>query len=204
MLTTLRIAVLGALLAALALPGQAVAAPPPNDNRADSVLLPDFPSNVHGTTAEATVERLDPQVSRCGRIESTVWYRVEAAPDGTIVATAQAAAGLTPVLRIYRRGSSSIQELDCATSNAGGKAVVSSRPYVAPAISSSSAAVRGRPTANLIFAPSFSSLRRTTIAAAPSRSGVRRRQCVRPPSVQQVTPLTSQPAGCRAEPSGIG
>ena len=125
MLTTRGIAVLGALLAALALPGQAVAAPPPNDNRADSVLLPDFPSNVHGTTAEATVERLDPQVSRCGRIESTVWYRVEAAPDGTIVATAQAAAGFTPVVRIYRRGSSSIQELDCAAANAGGKAVVS-------------------------------------------------------------------------------
>jgi hypothetical protein len=125
MLTTRGIAVLGALLAAFAFPGQAVAAPPPNDNRADSVLLPDFPSNVHGTTAEATVERLDPQVSRCGRIESTVWYRVEAAPDGTIVATAQAAAGFSPVLRIYRRGSSSIQELDCATATAGGKAVVS-------------------------------------------------------------------------------
>jgi hypothetical protein len=54
-----------------------------------------------------------------------VWHRVEAAPDGTIVATAQAAAGFAPVVRIYRRGSSSIQELDCATANAGGKAVVS-------------------------------------------------------------------------------
>ena len=112
-------------LVALVIAPAAVAAPPPNDNRADSILLPDFPAQVHGTTAEATVERLDPQVSRCGRIESTVWYRVEAAPDGTIVATAQAAAGFTPVLRIYRRGSSSIQELDCATANAGGKAVVS-------------------------------------------------------------------------------
>ena len=112
-------------LVALVLAPAAAAAPPPNDNRADSILLPDFPASVHGTTAEATVERLDPQVSRCGRIESTVWYRVEAAPDGTIVATAQAAAGFAPVLRIYRRGSSSIQELDCATANAGGKAVVS-------------------------------------------------------------------------------
>ena len=112
-------------LVALVIAPAAAAAPPPNDNRADSFLLPDFPANVHGTTAEATVERLDPQVSRCGRIESTVWYRVEAAPDGTIVATAQAAAGFTPVVRIYRRGSSSIQELDCATANAGGKAVVS-------------------------------------------------------------------------------
>jgi hypothetical protein len=112
-------------LVALVVAPAAAAAPPPNDNRADSLLLPDFPATVHGTTAEATVERLDPQVSRCGRIESTVWYRIEAAPDGTIVAIAQAAAGFSPVLRIYRRGSSSIQELDCATANAGGKAVVS-------------------------------------------------------------------------------
>lgn len=125
MLTTRAIGVLGALLAALAVSAPAVAAPPANDNRADSVLLPDFPSNAHGTTAEATVERLDPQVSRCGRIESTVWYRIESAPDGTIVSSVQADAGFVPVLRIYRRGSSSIQELDCATANAGGKAVVS-------------------------------------------------------------------------------
>ena len=103
----------------------AAAAPPPNDNRADAVVLPDFPASVHGTTAEATTERLDPQVSRCGRIEATVWYRIEAAPDGTIVATTQAAAGFSPVVRIYRRGSSSITELDCGTANAGGKVVVS-------------------------------------------------------------------------------
>lgn len=113
------------VLVALVVAPSAVAAPPPNDNRADAVLLPDFPSNVHGTTAEATVERLDPQVSKCGRIESTVWYRVESAPDGTIVASTQAAAGFAPVVRIYRRGSSSIQELDCGTANAGGKVVVS-------------------------------------------------------------------------------
>ncbi|HEX2293597.1 MAG TPA: hypothetical protein VHH55_09795, partial [Gaiellaceae bacterium] len=59
------------VLAALVVAAPAAAAPPSNDNRADSVLLPDFPSSVHGTTAEATVERLDPQVSRCGRIEGT-------------------------------------------------------------------------------------------------------------------------------------
>jgi hypothetical protein len=114
-------------LVALALAAPAAGAPPSNDNRADSVLLPDFPSTVHGTTAEASVERLDPQVSRCGRIEGTVWYRIEAAPDGTIVSTIQAAAGFSPVVRIYRRGSSSIQELDCGTANAGGKVVVATQ-----------------------------------------------------------------------------
>ena len=103
----------------------AAAAPPPNDNREDAILLPTFPSALHGTTAEATVERLDPQVSRCGRIESTVWYGIEAAPDGTIVATAQAARGLAPVVRLYRRNASNIEEVDCARADAGGKAVVS-------------------------------------------------------------------------------
>ena len=112
-------------LAALVVVPGALAAPPPNDNREDAIVLPTFPSAVHGTTAEATVERLDPQVSRCGRIESTVWYRIESAPDGTIVATTQAAAGLAPVVRIYRRNASNIEEVDCARANAGGKAVVS-------------------------------------------------------------------------------
>ena len=111
--------------ATLAFAPAAAAAPPTNDNRADAHLLPEFPANVHGSTAEATVERLDPQVSRCGRIESTVWYRIEASPDGMIVGTVQADAGFTPVFRIYRRGASSIQELDCGTAAAGGKAVVS-------------------------------------------------------------------------------
>ena len=114
-----------AALAALITSGAAVAAPPSNDNREDAIVLPAFPATAHGTTAEATVERLDPQVSRCGRIENTVWYRIEAAPDGTIVATTQASGGLAPVVRIYRRNQSNIEELDCARADAGGKAVVS-------------------------------------------------------------------------------
>lgn len=118
---------------ALVLAAPAAATPPSNDNRADAVLLPDFPSTVHGTTAEATVERLDPQVSRCGRIEGTVWYRVEAAPDGTIVSTVQAAAGFSTVVRIYRRGSSSIQELDCAMRTRVGRSLSPSRRSAAPA-----------------------------------------------------------------------
>jgi hypothetical protein len=112
-------------LAALVLSAPAVAAPPPNDNRADAQLLPTFPAAAHGTTAEATVERLDPQVSPCGRIDGTVWYRIEAAPDGTIVASVQAARPLAPIVRIYRRNPSNIQELSCGTAKAGGKATAS-------------------------------------------------------------------------------
>ena len=112
-------------LAALALAAPALGAPPPNDNRADAQLLPSFPASTHGTTVDATVERLDPQVSKCGRIEATVWYRIEAAPDGTIVATVQASGPLAPVVRIYRRNPSNIAEVSCGTAAAGGKVVTS-------------------------------------------------------------------------------
>jgi hypothetical protein len=111
-------------LVALALVAPALA-PPPNDNRADAQLLPSFPASTHGTTVDATVERLDPQVSKCGRIEATVWYRIESAPDGTIVAGVQGSGQLAPVVRIYRRNPSNIAEVSCATAKAGGKAVAS-------------------------------------------------------------------------------
>ena len=109
----------------LARPGTALAAPPANDNRADAVPIPAFPHTAAGTTAEATVERLDPQVSRCGRIESTVWYRLDTAPDGLIGITVKGGAGVAPVLRIYRRAASTIQEVDCASAGPGGTASAS-------------------------------------------------------------------------------
>lgn len=109
----------------LALPGTAAAAPPANDNRADAEAIPAFPHTLTATTAEATVERLDPQVSRCGRIESTVWYRIDTAPDGLIGITVKGGAGVAPVLRIYRRGSSAVQEADCASAGPGGSASAS-------------------------------------------------------------------------------
>ena len=112
-------------LSALVLAAPALAAPPTNDNRADAQSLPTFPSSAHGTTGDATLERLDPQVSRCGRIDGTVWYEIEAAPDGTIVATVQAAGQLAPVVRIYRRNPSNIEEVSCGSAPAGGKVVTS-------------------------------------------------------------------------------
>jgi hypothetical protein len=120
-----RMKILLTALAALIVAAPAAAAPPPNDNRADAQQLPTFPSSAHGSTVEATTERLDPQVSKCGRVDATVWYRIDAAPDGTIVATAQAAGQLAPVVRLYRRLQSSIQEVSCSTAKAGGKAIAS-------------------------------------------------------------------------------
>ena len=109
----------------LAVPGTALAAPPANDNRADAAAIPSFPASIAGTTAEATVERLDPQVSRCGRVEATTWYRVDIAPDGLIAITVKGAAGVAPVVRVYRRGASAIQEADCGSAGPGGSASAS-------------------------------------------------------------------------------
>src|SRR5689334_11645346 len=114
---------LTALVVAGVLASPASAEPPPNDNRANPVLLPTFPAVAHGTTVDATVERLDPQVSKCGRVEATVWYRIDSAPDGTIVTSVQASGPLAPVVHIYRRNPSNITEVACGTANAGGTAV---------------------------------------------------------------------------------
>jgi hypothetical protein len=120
-----RVALLAALFAlpALTIPAPARATPPPNDNRAAAQLLPTFPAVAHGTTVDATGERLDPQVSKCGRVEATVWYRIDSAPDGTIVTSVQASGPLAPVVHIYRRNPSNSSEVACGTANAGGKAV---------------------------------------------------------------------------------
>jgi hypothetical protein len=112
-----------AVVAAI-LPAVALADPPANDNRAAAAVIPTFPAAIDGTTVEATVERLDPQVSKCGRVESTVWYRIEQAPDGTVVLRVRGA-GFAPVLRVYNLTKNALDELTCSSAKAGGAAQVS-------------------------------------------------------------------------------
>ena len=115
-----------ALAAIFVPPASARAAPPVNDNRAAAQVITGFPSTIPGTTVEATVENLDPQVSGCGSVEATVWYRINQAPDGTI-ALAVKGAGLAPVVRVYSQLPSSIQELTCGSAAAGGEATAAFR-----------------------------------------------------------------------------
>ena len=96
---------------------------PPNDDRANAQVIAAFPAAIAGTSVGATVERLDPQKSQCGTVESTVWYRINQAPDGT-VAVSVSGAGLAPVVRVYAIVKSGINELDCATTKASGTAKV--------------------------------------------------------------------------------
>lgn len=117
----------GRIVAALALIAAALglvmapaagAAPPLNDNRADAEPIPAFPVTIAGTTGEATLERLDPQVSKCGPIESTVWYRISPAPDGTLILNVRGD-GLAPVIRVYTLSKTGIDELVCGSAEAG-------------------------------------------------------------------------------------
>lgn len=96
---------------------------PPNDNRADALAIGGFPATVPGTTVDATAERLDPQRSQCGTVESTVWYRVDKAPDGTIAVSVNGT-GLAPAVRIYTVTKNGISEIDCASAKASGTAKV--------------------------------------------------------------------------------
>ena len=112
-----------AAAAALAVVPAALAAPPANDNRDSAAPIPTFPATIQGTTVDATLERLDPQISQCGQIEGTVWYRIDQAPDGTVALAVQGA-GFAPVMRVYSLVKNGIQELDCASAPAGGTADV--------------------------------------------------------------------------------
>ncbi|MGZ4335560.1 MAG: hypothetical protein ACXVRJ_14985 [Gaiellaceae bacterium] len=118
-------AALAAALAALLVTPAARAAAPPNDNRADAQAIDAFPASIHGTLVEATVERLDPQVSECGPIASTVWYRIDTAPDGTLSFALRGAGGVAPVIRIYARGGSALREVTCASADTGALATTS-------------------------------------------------------------------------------
>jgi hypothetical protein len=117
-----RLALVAACAAAAVFTPVARAAPPANDDRAAAAAVPAFPASLTGTLADATVERLDPQVSACGQIDATVWYRIDQAPDGAIVLGVQGA--LAPVIRVYRTTASALKEVDCASAGAGGRAQV--------------------------------------------------------------------------------
>ena len=112
------------VLVGLLSPGLAQATPPANDNRATAEVIPSFPATIQGTTIAATLERLDPQVSDCGRVEGTVWYRINLAPDGTIVLDVKGA-GFAPVLRVYSLLTNNIDELTCDSAAKGKTATVS-------------------------------------------------------------------------------
>jgi hypothetical protein len=124
-MTTLRCVLVAVLLTAVA-PAAALAAPPPNDARADATAIASLPSTQNGTTAEATVEAVEPR-SPCFCNAGSVWYRYVAATDGRLVLTLTAAGDLDATLDAYLQQRSQLTRQDSDVTDAQGEASVSVR-----------------------------------------------------------------------------
>jgi hypothetical protein len=115
------------LLATLAvtaiLPASALAAPPPNDARADATAIAALPSTQSATTAEATREPVEPR-SPCFCDGGSVWYRYVAATDGRLILTLTAAGDLDATLDAYLQQRSQLTREDSDVTDAKGRASV--------------------------------------------------------------------------------
>ena len=124
-MTALRSVLVAVLLAGFA-PATALAAPPPNDARADATAIAALPSTQNGTTAEATTEAAEPR-SPCFCNDGSVWYRYVAASDGRLVLTLTAAGDLDATLDAYLQQRSQLTRQDSDVTDAKGEASVSVR-----------------------------------------------------------------------------
>ena len=113
------------LVLALA-PAAALAAPPPNDARADATLIAALPSTQNGTTAEATTEAVEPR-SPCFCNAGSVWYRYVAATNGRLILTLTAAGDLDATLDAYLQQRSQLTREESDVTDAKGEASVSVR-----------------------------------------------------------------------------
>jgi hypothetical protein len=118
----LAVAVSVAALAAAVLPAMAQAAPP-NDERANATRLAPLPTQVRGTTADATTSRKDPRL--CAAIDASVWYRIDGAPAGKIVLRLKAAGKLDAAIAVFRSVRSELRPVDCARTDDKGLAEAS-------------------------------------------------------------------------------
>jgi hypothetical protein len=117
---------LAALILAAILPASALAAPPPNDDRADATAIAALPSTQSGTTAEATREPVESR-SPCFCDGGSVWYRYVAATDGRLILTLTAAGDLDATLDAYLQQRSQLSREDSDVTDAQGRASVTVR-----------------------------------------------------------------------------
>jgi hypothetical protein len=109
------------LLGALAtLPATALAAPPPNDNRANARPLGSLPATVTGTTAEASRDVRDPFA--CRYYGESVWYRVETPTQRAVSVVLDAQDDLDAVVAVYRQQRSQLPMVTCRETDRRGKA----------------------------------------------------------------------------------
>jgi hypothetical protein len=115
--------VLATLAVAAVLPASALAAPPPNDDRANATAIASLPSTQNATTAESTREPVEPR-SPCFCDAGSVWYRYVAATDGRLILTLTAAGELDATLDAYQQQRSQLTRQDSDVTDAQGKASV--------------------------------------------------------------------------------
>jgi hypothetical protein len=101
------------------LPAAALAAPPPNDNRADAQPVA-LPSTTDGTTVESTQEPNEP--SGCSSTRGSVWYRVTPDSDGRVIVGLAANGDLDAVVDVYRVRRSQLSSVSCDTTDENGRA----------------------------------------------------------------------------------
>ncbi len=100
----------------------ALAAPPPNDNRADAQKLA-LNQTVNGTVVDATVQTNEP-TSFCSSSDATVWYRFTPPNSGSIVLQFDAGGNLDASVAVFRRARSQVENVDCQTSDRRGQATL--------------------------------------------------------------------------------
>jgi hypothetical protein len=106
--------------AAVAFPAAALAAPPPNDNRANAQSIT-IPGTADGTTVEATREENEP-FAACSSDNRSVWYRVTTANPGRVILDLAAAGDLDAGVDVYRVRRSQLDRINCAPTDDRGRA----------------------------------------------------------------------------------
>jgi hypothetical protein len=116
------LAALAVAAATTLLPATALAAPPPNDNRANAQAIPSLPATVDGTTVESTREENEPG-SSCAADDGTVWYRIDTPSERRGVTVDLAANGnLDAVVDVFRLRRSRLTSVNCAVTDDNGRA----------------------------------------------------------------------------------
>jgi hypothetical protein len=125
---TIRRLILALVAAAALAPASAAAAPPPNDDRAAATQIAALPSTQDATTAEATVEALEP-ASPCQCNGGSAWYRYVAATDGRLVLTLTASGDLDATLDAFlaQRSQLTLQDSDVTDEQGHGSVTVAVR-----------------------------------------------------------------------------
>ena len=97
----------------------ASAAGPGNDNRASAQpIVP--PAQVSGTTVGSTLEPRDP--ADCGKLDGTVWYRIQVPGKGRYVVRLQAGGKLDAVVGTYNEVRSRLDRVGCDATDDKGRA----------------------------------------------------------------------------------